>query len=485
MQKLEERNTYTPTDITQVSGNCDRILNREETLSVSGLKTSFNNSDASITAKEQAEQNKFVSAVYVLNMRGQPLMPTRPRKARILLQENKAKVVKRTPFTIQLKYATGETKQEIILGVDSGFENIGLSAVTAKKEVYSSETKLRTDMVKLNSERRQYRRARRGRNTWYRQPRFDNRKKPEGWLAPSIQHKLDSHIKLIERVKQILPISKIEIEVAAFDIQKIKNPEISGIEYQNGVQKDSWNARDYVLYRDNHTCQNCKGKSKNPILEVHHIVSRQIGGDAPDNLLTLCETCHDKVSKGKLILDVKIPKGFKPETFMSMVRWKLVNTLRDAGNIVNHTYGYITKFDRIALGLKKSHSTDAFIIAGGTIQERSVTYLIKQVRKCNRKLFKGDRSHIKNTAARFIHGFQRYDKVLWNKIECFVFGRRKTGYFELRTLEGTKIHASAKAKDLKILESANTLLISYMGGVRSTPGSKPGVSATPAPHGGL
>ena len=340
-------------------------------------------------------------------------------------------------------------------------------------------------MVKLNSERRQYRRARRGRNTWYRQPRFDNRKKPEGWLAPSIQHKLDSHIKLIEKAKSILPISKIEIEVAAFDIQKIKNPEISGIEYQNGVQKDSWNAREYVLYRDNHICQHCKGKSKNPILEVHHIVSRQTGGDAPDNLLTLCETCHDKVSTGKLILDVKIPTGFKPETFMSMVRWKLVNVLKDAGNIVYHTYGYITKFDRIALGLEKSHSTDAFVIAGGTMQERSVTYLIKQVRKCNRKLFKGDRSHIKNTAPRLILGFQRYDKVLWNKIECFVFGRRKTGYFELRTLEGTKIHASAKAKDLKLLETANTFLISYMGGVRSSPGFKSGVSATPAPHGVL
>ncbi|MCX9082380.1 MAG: RNA-guided endonuclease IscB [Candidatus Methanoperedens sp.] len=512
MQKLEERNTYTPTDIPHVGGNCDWILNRpetsvhavstygaairvydvnwrnglEETLSVSGLKTSSNNSDAALIAIEHAKQNMSVSAVYVLNMRGQPLMPTTPRKAKQLLKEDKAKVIKRTPFTIQLKYATGETKQEIVLGVDSGFENIGLSAVTAKKEVYSSETKLRTDMVKLNSERRQYQRARRNRKTWYRQPRFDNRKKPEGWLAPSIQHKLDSHIKLIEKVKQLLPITKIHIEVAAFDIQKIKNPGISGIEYQNGVQKDSWNAREYVLYRDNHTCQHCKGKSKNPILEVHHIVSRQIGGDAPDNLLTLCETCHDKVSTGKLILDVKIPIGFKPETFMSIVRWKLVNKLKAAGNIINHTYGYITKFDRIASGIEKSHSTDAFVIAGGTMQERSsIRFIIKQVRKCNRKLFKGDRSHIKNTAARIIHGFQRFDKVLWNSIECFVFGRRKTEYFELRTLDGTKIHASAKAKDFKILESANTLLIAYMSGVCSSPNDESGISATPAPHGGL
>jgi len=486
MQKLEERNTYTPTDIPHIRSNCDLSLNREETLSVPDLKTSSNTSDAALTAKEQAGQNRFVSAVYVLNMRGQPLMPTRPRKARILLQENKAKVVKRTPFTIQLKYATGETKQDITLGVDSGFENIGLSAITANKEVYSCETKLRTDMVKLNSERRQYRRARRGRNTWYRQPRFDNRKKPEGWLAPSIRHKLDSHIKLIEKIKSILPVTKIEIEVAAFDIQKIKNPEISGKEYQNGVQKDSWNAREYVLYRDNHTCQACKGKSKDPILEVHHIISRQIGGNSPDNLLTLCETCHEKVSTGKLKLDVKIPTGFKPETFMSMVRWKLVNKLRDAGNIVNHTYGYITKFDRIALGLEKSHSTDAFVIAGGTMQERnSIKYLIKQVRKCNRKLFKGDRSHIKNTAARIIHGFRRYDKVLWNKIECYVFGRRKTGYFELRKLDGTKIHTSAKAKDLTLLETANTLLIANLKRGTLLHTLKSVVSATPAPHGVL
>ena len=165
MQKLEERNTYTPTDIPHIRSNCDLSLNREETLSVTDLKTSSNNSDAALIATEHAKQNTSVSAVYVLNMRGQPLMPTTPGKAKKLLKEGKAKVVKRTPFTIQLKYATGETKQEITLGVDSGFENIGLSAITAKKEVYSAEVKLRTDMVKLNSERRQYRRARRSRNT--------------------------------------------------------------------------------------------------------------------------------------------------------------------------------------------------------------------------------------------------------------------------------------------------------------------------------
>jgi hypothetical protein len=221
----------------------------EETLSVSGLKTSSNNSYAALIAIEHAKQNLRVSVVYVLNMRGQPLMPTTPRKAKKLLKEDKAKVVKRTPFIIQLKYATGENRQPITLGVDSGYENIGLSAKTNKKELYSAEVKLRTDIAELNSERKHYRRARRNRKTWYRQARFLNRKKPDGWLAPSIQHKLDSHIKLIENVKKLLPITRIDIEVAAFDIQKIKNPEISGNEYQNGVQKDSWNVREYVLHR--------------------------------------------------------------------------------------------------------------------------------------------------------------------------------------------------------------------------------------------
>ena len=486
MQQLEERNTYTPTDIPQVSGNCDLSLNREETLSVPDLKTSSNNSDAALIATEHAKQNMSVSAVYVLNMRGQPLMPTTPRKARILLKEEKAKVVKRTPFTIQLNYATGEAKQEITLGIDSGYENIGLSAITGKKEVYSADVKLRTDMVKLNSERRQYRRARRNRKTWYREPRFLNRKKPEGWLAPSIQHKLDSHIKLITKVKELLPVTKIVIEVAAFDIQKIKNPGISGTGYQNGVQKDSWNTREYVLHRDNHTCQACHGKSKDPILETHHIISRQIGGDAPDNLLTLCQTCHDKVSNGKLKLDIKPPKGFKPETFMSIVRWKIVNKLKELNNEVFHTYGYITKYDRIALGLPKSHTNDAFVIAKGTEQIRQEhEYLIQQVRKCNRKLFRGDRSHIKNTAARIIHRFQRFDKVLWNKIECFVFGRRITGYFDLRKLDGTKIHASAKAKELILLETANSLLIANLKRGTLIHTLKSVVSATPAPHGVL
>jgi len=462
MQKLRERRlTNTPTVIPHDRSNCGLSLNSPEGRdNATGLKTSVNSPDAALTARGYAGQNLRVSVVYVLNKRGKPLMPCSPGKAKVLLKESKAKVVKRTPFTIQLTIATGEVRQSITLGVDSGYSRIGLSAVTNKQEVYSAEVSLRTDMVKLNSERRQYRRFRRYRKTWYRKPRFLNRRKPEGWLAPSIQNKFDTQIKLIGKVGEILPISQINIEVAAFDIQKIKNPDISGIEYQQGEQKGFWNVREYALHRDNHTCQHCKGESRDPVLEVHHIVSRQIGGMRPDNLITLCFTCHERVSKAGLKLNIQSSKEFKAETFMSTVRWMLVNKLRELGNVVFHTYGYITKQKRRELELPKSHTNDAFLIAGGTIQNRvAVEYLIQQVRKCNRKLFKGERSHIKNTAERIINGFQRFDKVLWKGIECFIIGRRKTGYFDLRKLDGTKIHASAKAKELSLLERAKTLLM--------------------------
>ncbi len=220
--------------------------------------------------------------VYVINKHGKPLMPCKPRKARKLLKQGKAKVIKRAPFTIQLLFGSSGYTQEITLGVDTGSKHIGISATTEKEELFSAEVELRNDIVDLLSTKRQNRRTRRNRLR-YRKARFNNRikRKKEGWLAPSIEHKIQTHLSTIEKVHQILPISKIIAEVASFDIQKIKNPDIQGKEYQQGEQLDFWNVREYVLFRDNHTCQHCKGKSKDKILNVHHIQSRKIGGGFP------------------------------------------------------------------------------------------------------------------------------------------------------------------------------------------------------------
>lgn len=165
-------------------------------------------------------------------------MPCKPAKARHLLRDGKARVVRRTPFTIQLTIATGENVQPIHLGVDAGSKHIGLSATTEKEELFSSEVELRKDITDLLSSRREMRRARRNRKTRYRAPRFDNRvhAKNKGWLAPTLENKISAHLSRIKAIRAILPVSRITIEVASFDIQKIKNPEIEGEQYQQGEQ---------------------------------------------------------------------------------------------------------------------------------------------------------------------------------------------------------------------------------------------------------
>lgn len=329
--------------------------------------------------------------VYIISIDGKPLMPTTNVKARLLLKQGKAKVKTVKPFTIQLLYKTTNYTQPITLGIDSGYLNIGFSATTDKKELICGEVKLLQGMSERLQERAIYRKIRRSRLR-YRKPRFDNRKVESGWLAPSIEHKLDSHIRFIDKLKGILPITKVIVEVASFDIQKIKNPDISGTGYQQGEQLGFWNLREYILHRDNHKCQNpnCKNKDKNPILEIHHIIFKSNGGtDTPSNLITLCNKCHTTSNhkKGKFldIWQVEKPKirGFKDATFMSIVRWKLVKFIDCL-----HTYGYITKSNRIKYGIEKSHYNDAFVIANGNIQERIKPIIFEQVRRNNRSLEK-------------------------------------------------------------------------------------------------
>ena len=139
-----------------------------------------------------------------------------------------------------------------------------------------------------SADRLAFRRARRNRKTRYRSPRFNNRvrSKHKGWLAPSVENRIQAHISRIEAVCRLLPVTKIVIETASFDIQKIRNPEVEGTGYQQGDQLGFWNVREYVLFRDGHICQHCRGRSKDPILNVHHLESRKTGGDAPNNLIT-------------------------------------------------------------------------------------------------------------------------------------------------------------------------------------------------------
>lgn len=372
--------------------------------------------------------------VYVLNQDGVPIMPTENHaKVRVLLKQGKAKVIRRTPFTIQLMYSSTNYTQPITLGVDAGSKHIGLSATTKDKELYASDVELRNDIVDLLSIRRQNRRTRRNRKTRYRKPRFSNRvaSKKEGWIAPSIKQKVDTHLAVIDKVHQILPVNKVTVETASFDIQKIKNPTISGSEYQQGEQLDFWNIREYVLFRDGHVCQCCKGKSKDKILNIHHIESRRTGGNAPNNLITLCETCHKGYHTGTVKLPKTIHRGmsFKDAAFMGIMRWYLYTKLNAKYPNVSNTYGYITKNTRIENGLPKDHYIDARCISGNPLAsplgyvfyQKKVRCHNRQIHKC--KINKGGYRK-RNQAEYTVKGFRLYDKVLWRKQECFIFARR-------------------------------------------------------------
>lgn len=256
------------------------------------------------------------------------------------------------------------------------------------------------------------------------------------------------------------------LETASFDIQKIKNPDISDIEYQQGEQLDFWNVREYVLWRDNHTCQCCKGKSKDNILNVHHIESRKIGGDAPNNLITLCETCHKGYHNGtiKLPKDIKRGMSFKDATFMGIMRWSFYNRLKELYSNVNMTYGYITKNTRIKNNLSKEHYVDARCISGNPNAQPLGYYFYKKKVRCHNRqihkanILKGGKKKL-NQAPYLVKGFRLFDKVLYDNQECFIFGRRSTGYFDLRKLDGIKIHNSASYKKLKLLETRKGYLI--------------------------
>jgi len=291
--------------------------------------------------------------VYVQNHNGHPLMPTvRYGKVRRLLKEGRATVVRKCPFTIRLAYESTTYTQDVYLGVDAGSVHIGVSATTEKKELYAAEVQLRTDITKLLASRRELRRTRRNRKTRYRQARFDNRThaKHKGWLAPSVEAKIGAHLTVIRKVCEILPVTEITVETAQFDTQLLQAVEKGlalpkGTDYQRGQQLGFWNVREYVLFRDGHTCQCCKGKSKDPVLNVHHIETRKTGGNSPDNLVTLCEYCHKQYHLGKIKLPEKIRRQSK--SLRDTLYERIKEQFAKAGVRVRNTYGYLTKNTRI------------------------------------------------------------------------------------------------------------------------------------------
>lgn len=407
--------------------------------------------------------------VYVVSKDDKPLMPCENAVARLLLKQGKAKVKRKTPFTIKLLHHTTEYTQDCTLGVDTGSSHVGTSVVNSKNEVlYMSDVEIRNDIADKMSQRAKYRRNRRNRKTRYRKARWLNRKNSikKDRFSPTMRSKLDSHMKEIEFIKSILPISRLVMETATFDPHLLKNPSLHNSiykkwGYQQGGNYGFENTKAKVLNRDGYTCQHCKGRRKDSKLEVHHIIYRSNGGsDEEDNLITLCHTCHKGAHIG--IVKLKLPgkrKGqLKHATQMNSIRIQLLKLCSDA----IETFGYITKANRLLLEIDKSHHLDACVIASGgnkfTIRQ-NILYRKKCVPNGDFQQTKGIRSQQAIPTGK-IQGFRKFDKVRYLGKEYFIKGRMSSGYAILMDIEGSKIDFSDMPKGWKTPKLSNCKRIS-------------------------
>ena len=395
--------------------------------------------------------------VYVISQKNKPLMPCSSPIARLLLKLGRAKVKKREPFTIKLTYETTNYIQNLTLGVDTGSGTIGTAVSNDNSDiVYMSEVIVRNDIMDKMTQRRKYRKNRRGRKTRYRKARWLNRANSTKTdrFSPTMQSKLHSHVKEIEYIKSILPITTMVFETGQFDTHLMKNPNLANPKvkhwgYQKGVNYGFENTKAMVLNRDNYTCQCCKGKHNDSKLEVHHIIFRsQCGSDEESNLITLCHTCHKDLHSGTINFKLKgkLKGNLKYATQMNSIRKQLFRIYPDA----IETFGYVTKANRLVLGIDKEHYYDACTIAtqGNIFTVKSNLYKKKCVSDGDFQKTKGIRSEQPIVTDK-ICGFRKFDKVRYFGNDYFIKGRMSTGYAVLMDIDGNKADFSAMPKGYK------------------------------------
>lgn len=430
MQKITEKLKNTPRNVQSLLVPCSvsSSLNRVERVSVANKVRSVISPEG---VQVQHTRRSLKPFVYVLSKKGKPLMPCSYAKSKRMVKAGKARVIKRFPFVIKLNFKCENKTQKVILGIDSGYENIGFSAVSKTKELISGTVKLDGRTSKRLTERRMYRRNRRNR-LWYRKPRFLNRAKPNGWLPPSIERRYQAHLNLISKLKKVLPIQKVVIETANFDIQKIMDPEINGIGYQQGDMYGYQNIRSYLMAREKGKCQLCGKSFKNQPSHIHHCKQRsKTGSNRVENLAILHKACHEKLHKQGLKLSKS--KSYKPNTFMSIIHKRFWQDVDD----LQVTYGYKTFVKRNKLGLEKSHSTDAFVIAKGSLQERSHSWNIEQKHRHNRAI-QLNRKGFKPSIRTSVYKIQPKD-LIWAAGKVFsVIGVQNKGKY-VKVKESTKV----------------------------------------------
>lgn len=313
--------------------------------------------------------------VFVIDQDKKPLNPIPPARARELLTKQKAAVFRMYPFTLILKCAVDNpTLKPLTIKLDPGSKFTGIAILDGENVIWVAELEHRGWQIKNSLEpRRSLRCSRRNRKTRYRQSRFDNRKRPDGWLPPSLMHRVLTIETWIKRLCRYTPMTQIVMELVKFDTQKMQNPLVDGVEYQQG-ELAGYELREYLLEKFNRKCAYCD-KVDTP-LQIEHIHPKSKGGsNRLSNLTLACEKSNQK--KGNKPVEEFLKKDstrcekikaqakqpLNDAAAMNATRWKLRETL--VGILPTSTgSGGQTKCNRIRLGLPKQHYIDAVGVGG-------------------------------------------------------------------------------------------------------------------------
>jgi len=410
--------------------------------------------------------------VFVLDTNKRPLAPCHEAVARKLLKQGKAAIYRRFPFTIILKKSVDESENETTyrLKIDYGSRHTGLAILRGQEVVWLGQLDHRTDIKERIDKRRAFRRARRNRKTRYRKPRFLNRKRKEGWLPSSLESRVQNIQTWVNRLKKLCPIGYISYENAKFDTQLMRNPEINGVEYQQGTLR-GYEVREYLLEKFGRKCCYC-GKENVP-LEVEHIIPKSRGGtDRVDNLCLACHDCNQrKGSKtaeefGYSHIQEMVKKTLKDASVVNATRWKVYEVLKQTGLDVECGTGARTKMNRIRLDLPKTHYFDACCVGESTtnhlyFKTKEVLFIKAKGRgsrsRTNLDRYGFPRGYL--ARQKFFFGFQtgdmvkavvprgKYQGVWFGEVAC-----RKTGSFDIKGKDGKRIAQGINYRYVQVIQ---------------------------------
>jgi 5-methylcytosine-specific restriction endonuclease McrA len=315
--------------------------------------------------------------VYVLSRNKKPLMPCTEKRARLLLVRGRARIHRMFPFAIRLTDRVVGATQPISLKIDPGSKATGIALVrqhVTRAHVLSllELTHRGISISRALTARAALRRGRRSRNLRYRAPRFNNRRRPEGWLAPSLRHRVDTISAWVTRLCKLAPIAEIAEELVRFDIQLMQNAEISGIEYQHGTLA-GYEVREYVFEKWGRQCVYCD-TNVGPFNLDHLVAHARGGSNRVSNLAPSCIPCnqqknnrnicdfltHDLTRAERILKHAKAP--LKDAACVNATRWALFRALSVTGKSVTVGTGGRTKWNRSRYALPKTHALDAVCV---------------------------------------------------------------------------------------------------------------------------